>query len=228
MKVNALEAFRNMLAILNDPSFMRQLSAFVQRIEGMRDITSILNECRQEGDIYIYYLEPYSLYFSIIEDEWYFVDMINPTKLRTGIGSRNPIYNHSINPIYNHSINPIYNHSINPIFNHSINPAYNHTIHPAYNHSINPYYNKNIEGFYAYNQSTKHLDYFAILVPNHLNIMTIYTYSDCKVAYYAVRRGTGFCVFNFSTNSYEGYLESHKNEGYNWFDTNNKWIMYLV
>lgn len=260
MKVNALENFRNKLAVMNDVPFMRQLADFVQRVEKTVDVTPILNECRKDGDIYILNISPYSLYFSIINGEWYFIDLINPSKLRVGVQRRDPIYNHAINPVYNHRINPNYNHTINPAYNHTINPASNHTLNPAsnrtinpahnrtinpahnrtinpaynytlnpvFNHSINPNYNKDLDGLYAFSVENNYLEYYGILIPSHMNIMLIYSYEYCKPVYFAIQRASGFSIFELSNNEYVGYLESNKQEGYNWFDTNNNWIRYLV
>ena len=257
MKVDALESFTAKLVQLNDSAFMRLLSAFVQKVEGSEDVSHLLEGCNKSGDVYTMTLGDYSLFFSIINNVWYFIDLINPTKFRAGIGVRNPrfnnsinptfnhtinpTFNHTINPTFNHTINPTFNHTINPVFNHTINPTFNHTINPTFNHTINPTFNHTINPVFnrminpTFNRNIK--GFYIYDLKNDLvyysvdvrdNIMLIFDYRQNLLTFFAVQRNTGYSVYNKENNKYVGYLESNKSGGYNWFDTNGNWLRFLV
>ena len=258
MKVDALESFTSKLAQMKDMSFMKQLSGFVQKIEESNDITPFLASSNKSGEVYTMFLDEYSLFFSIINDVWYFIDIINPSKLRAGIGARNPMFNNSINPLFNHTINPLFNHTINPLFNHTINPLFNHTINPTFNHTINPTFNHTINPAFnhtinptfnhtinpLFNRSlnpaiNKNIEGFYIYdLKNDLlyytaktpkqDVIMVFEANQNQLQYYAVQRNTGYGIFDKDNNTYVGYFESNGTEGYNWFDLNSTWIHFLV
>ena len=154
--------------------------------------------------------------------------------------SRNPIHNHSINPIHNHSINPIHNYSINPIHNYSINPIHNYSINPIHNYSINPIHNysinpihnsslspihnNNIPGWYRFDKVG---NYQGFTVNTKENDFLLEYDKGQKLRSFWVKRGTGYCIFEWATCEYKGYAETDGGGKYNIFETGGTWIGYL-
>ena len=244
MKVQAVDNFTSKLALIADTSLMQKLSSVVAKLEASANIESFLASCQYNDGVYSFQIDSYTLYFSIINEEIYFVDIIEPIQVFRGINRKNPKLNSIINPRINSRINPNINSRINPRINSRlnpninsrlnprinsrINPNINSRLNPSINSRINPKINTNMDCMYIYNVTTVQCQYYSIVVPNDDNIIMIYDYQYVRPAFYGIKRESGYCIFNIENNEYVGFWESNGSDGYNWFDNNLFWSRFVV
>jgi len=144
MKVQAVDNFTSKLSLIADTALMQKLSGIVTKLEASVDVDAFLSGCQYNDGVYSFQLDSYTLYFSIINDELYFVDIIEPIQVFRGISRKNPRLNSMINPKINSRINPNINSRINPRINSRLNPNINSRINPRINSRLNPNINSRI------------------------------------------------------------------------------------
>lgn len=144
MKVQALDIFTNKLTLIADSSLNTKLSDLVVKLESSDNIDGFLSNCHRNGDVYSVRLGSYRLFFTIINNDLYFVDVIDPVQVFRGANKKNPRFNSIVNPRINSRINPTINSRINPTINSRINPLINSRLNPGINSKLNPRINTQI------------------------------------------------------------------------------------
>ncbi|HXD92133.1 MAG TPA: hypothetical protein VNX01_02920 [Bacteroidia bacterium] len=134
----------------------------------------------------------------------------------------NPLVNGNINPLINGNINPLINGNINPLINGNINPLINGNINPLINGNINPNINPNFSGLYLFDRNLNPIEF---IIKVNETFIQVFDFSMKNTCYGVAHSINGFVLFNGS--SFIGHLESDSRQGYNKFDTYNKWVGFV-